>query len=128
MDRRDDGIRPLGFHRHAAFLHHAERCTQEGLRGRGAKAEDDARSNDRDLVGEPREAGANFGAVWRFVDAPLRLRFARPFEVFDRVGDVDVVAIDARRVERAIEEPARGSDERATGAIFCVSRLLPDDE
>ena len=128
MDRCDDGVRPFRFHRHAAFLHHAERGAQKGLRGRGAKAEDDARANDRDFIGEPREAGVNFGAVWRLVNTTFRLCFARPLEVFNRVGDVDIVAIDARRFERAIEKPARGPDEWTTGAILCVSRLFADDE
>ena len=128
MDGRHDGFCPLGFHRHAALLHHTERGAEERFRRRCAEAEDDAGSNECDLVDEPREAGAYFGAVRRLVNASLRSCFARPLEVFYGVGDVDIVAVDAGRLECAIEQAAGGSDERASGAVLCISGLFADDE
>lgn len=128
MDGRYDGFRPLGLHRHAALLRHTERGAEERFRSRCAEAEDDAGSNERDLVGEPGETRAHFGPIGRLVNASLRSCFAGPLEVFYGVGDVDVVAVDAGRLERAVEQPASRSDERASGAVLGVSGLFTDDE
>src|SRR5262249_45750385 len=47
-----------------------------------------------------------------------------PFEVLDRVRHVRVAALDAGRLERAIEQPARRADERPPRTIFLVARDL----
>ena len=56
--------------------------------------------------------------------APLAARLV--LEVLHGVGDVDVRAVDARRLERAVEHLARGADEGAPGKILLVARLLAD--
>lgn len=50
----------------------------------------------------------------------------RPLEVFGGVGDVDVVAIDARCIEDVIEETPGRSDERPAGAVLGVAGLFAD--
>src|SRR5437899_9170575 len=46
--------------------------------------------------------------------------------MLDGVGDVDALAIDARLLERLIEQPARRTDERLSLDVLAVTRLLPD--
>jgi hypothetical protein len=43
-----------------------------------------------------------------------------------RVGDVKMLAVYARRFERAVEEPARRADERQAFLVFLVAGLLSD--
>jgi hypothetical protein len=56
------------------------------------------------------------------VQPPLAARL--PFEVLDRVGHVEVLAIHARRLERPVEEPPRRPDERQAFPVFLVAGLL----
>ena len=128
MDGCYDRFCPFGLHRHAALFHHTERGAEERLRRGCAEAEDDAGSNECDLALEPREAGAHLGPIGCLVNASFRSRFARPLEVFYGVGDVDIVAVDAGRLECAVEQSAGWSDERSSGAVLCISGLFADDE
>ncbi|HEY5705466.1 MAG TPA: hypothetical protein VIS96_07840 [Terrimicrobiaceae bacterium] len=47
-------------------------------------------------------------------------------EVANEVGDVAFRAIHSGLFQRAIQQPARGSDERPPFAVFRVARLLAD--
>src|SRR5688572_32105470 len=49
-------------------------------------------------------------------------------EMLDRVGDVERGAIDAEFRQGAIEQLARGSDERKPGEVFRIPGLLADNE
>ena len=49
-----------------------------------------------------------------------------PLEVLDRVGDVEVLAIDPRRLERAVEQASRRPDERQSLLVLLVAGLLAD--
>lgn len=106
MHRGDDRGRPFRLDRHPALLHHAEVAAEQCLGGRRAQANDDARTNQRDLLLEPRTTRANLARTGCLVDAPLRLGVARPFEMLDRVRDIDLVAIDAGRLEGPVEQAA----------------------
>jgi hypothetical protein len=44
--------------------------------------------------------------------------------VLDRVGHVDLAAVDARHLEPAVELAARRSYERSSVAVLAVARLL----
>ena len=127
MDRREHDLGPRRLDGDATLFHHAEARAEDRLRGDRAKAEDDVGPDDRDLVLEPWEARAHLAGAWRLVQTAFAARVARPFEVLDRVGDVDVLAVDARGFERAIEQLAGRSDERASGGVLDVSGLLADD-
>jgi hypothetical protein len=48
------------------------------------------------------------------------------FEMLDRIGDVDLLPVDAGLLERPVEHLARRADERLAGEIFLVAGLLAD--
>ena len=48
-------------------------------------------------------------------------------EVLDRVGDVGEVPVDARRVERLVQEFSCRTDERFTDAVFLIAGLFADE-
>ena len=56
------------------------------------------------------------------MDAALALR--RPLEVLDHVGDVDLGAVDARRLQRLVEHAAGRSHERPALLVLLVAGLL----
>lgn len=70
---------------------------------------------------------ANLARVGRLMNASLRLGVARPFEMLDCVRDVYVVAVDAGRVERAVEQLARWSDEGPPRLVLLITGLFSDD-
>ena len=127
VDRRKRCRRPARFHGDPTRLHDAEGAAEEGLRGRGAEADDDLWFDERDLVLEPRHARADLSGVRCLVDSPFRARVTSPLEVFDRVGDVDVLARDSRGIEGSIEQLPGRADERVTGLVLHVARLLAYD-
>jgi len=46
--------------------------------------------------------------------------------MLDRVGDVNLIAIDSRLRQRAIEDFSSRPDKRFSGDIFIIPRLLAD--
>ena len=48
------------------------------------------------------------------------------FEMLDRIGDVDLLAIDACLLQRAVEHQAGRTHERFAGKVFLVAGLLAD--
>jgi hypothetical protein len=59
------------------------------------------------------------------VDSPLPTRL--PLEVLDDVRDVGELPVDARLLERPVEQLARGADERPAREILLVAGLLTDE-
>ena len=51
-----------------------------------------------------------------------------PFEVFDDVGDVDTLAIDPDRLERAVEYATRRTNEGRARQVLCVARLFAHED
>jgi hypothetical protein len=73
---------------------------------------------------QPEPAGPDLAPVRALVDpalAPLG-----PLEVLDRVGHVHVGTVDAGLVQRPVQDPARGPDERVALLVLLVARLLTD--
>jgi len=60
------------------------------------------------------------------MDPPLPA--SDPLEVLDRVGDVGVGAVDARFLQRLVEQPARRPHERPPFEILLVAWLLPHQD
>ena len=114
-----------GFEELAAALRDAECATEQGLRGGGAETDHDFGLEQCDFGIEPWAAGGDFRAIWFFVDAAFAARL--PFEMFDGVGDIGFVAIDAGLLERGVEEFSGGADEWLALAIFLVAWLLADE-
>ena len=104
MNRREYDRRPFGLQPDAAGFHDAERASEQRFRGDRAEADDDLRFHQRNLVLEPGKAGANLSETRGFMEATLRARILGPLEVLDRVREIEVIAIDACCVERAIED------------------------
>ena len=119
--------RQFRFDRKAALLHNAECSPEQCLRRGGAEADDHTRLDDRDLVLQPWETGADLGGIGRLVNPPRGARIFGPLEVLDGVRDVHVVTRDSCLVEGTIEQLARRADERPARAVFHVARLLADD-
>src|SRR5215475_13279794 len=98
MHRRDDARRKLMRNRFSPSLRYLEGFPQQALSSRGSEANDDLGLQHGDLRLQPRTAGRNLQLVRFFVDATLPAWL--PFEMLDRVGEVNLVAIDVRGFER----------------------------
>ena len=61
------------------------------------------------------------------VDPPLARALLGELEVLDRVGDVGLLAVDARVAQRAVEQDPGGPDERQAAPVFLVTGLLADE-
>lgn len=109
----------------SAFLRYPVSGSEDRLRSRRAEAHDDAGPEQPDLGFEPRPAGTNLRRVRLFMQPPFA-----PFlelEMFHRVGDVDGRTVDAGIGKGTVEQASRGSDKRAAGTVFLVTRLLADE-
>ena len=126
MHRGHDVRRESRFEEFAAALRYAKCASEQSLRRGGAEADHDFGFEQSDFGVEPWATGCDFGAVWFFVDAAFATRF--PFEMFDGIGDVGFVAIDARLFERRVEQFPGGADERPPLAIFLIPGLFSDEK
>ena len=106
MHGREDVLGEVGLDRLPALLRDPELPAEKRLCCDRAKTDQHARLDDRELGVEPRPAGSDLRPVRLLVDPPLPAR--PPFEVLDRVRDVDLRAIDPCVVERLVEEPPAG--------------------
>ena len=123
MDRRRDRLRELGLDELAAVLGHAELTRRAATARRWRRGRTStSRLHHGQLGLEPRAAGRDLRPVRLLVDAALAARL--PLEVLDGVRDVDVDAVDPRRLERLVEQPARRADERLPGLVLLVAGLL----
>src|SRR4051812_27899641 len=121
MNRRDNFRRKLGRQKLAALARDAKRWTKDCLTGCRSKRNNQARPNESQFGFEPRPARCHLTRIWFLMNATLAARF--PFEIFPRVRDVTLFAIDSRFFERAIHVFPRRPDERFPGQVFVISRL-----
>src|SRR6476619_28597 len=125
MDRRGGDRGELALDQLAAVLGEAELGPEQRLRRRRAERDDRRRADEPDLRVEPRRARVDLALARRLVDPVLA---ALPeLEVLDRVGDVEVAAVDPGRLEGAVELAAGGADERMPLAILAVAGHLADE-
>src|SRR4051794_31370667 len=125
MDGRDDDRREVRLKEATALLGHLERVAEQRL-GRD-RAHDDQRlgADHAQLRLEPWVTGADVARVGTLVDAALPA-FLEP-EVLDRVGEVDVRAVDAGALERLVELAPRRADERMALVVLAVAGRLADE-
>src|SRR5215216_39757 len=109
----------MRFSAHAGDGHHTPKQT---ARRCGAERDDRRRLDDGALLFEPPPASLDLIGIRTLVQAPLAAHLE--LEVFHGIGDEGVIARNARRRERLIENPTCRSDERLAGAVFLVTRLL----
>ena len=124
MHGGDGDGRPAGVDWNSSALCDAEGWAQQCLGRGGAEANNDPRLDQAQLILEPWKTGAHFADVRRLVQAAFGPCVARPLEVFYRVGDVDIVAVDARGVERVIEETTGRSHKGPALLVFLIAGLL----
>ncbi len=127
MHGREQRRRPLGIELQSARLHDAEGSSEQGLGGGRSKADDHVRLDECNLVLEPRKTRADLTGAWCLMNASLRSRVFGPLEVLHRVSEVDVIAVEANGVERAIEQLARRPDEIVAEFVLDVPGLFADE-
>jgi hypothetical protein len=54
--------------------------------------------------------------------------FWGPFEMLDRVRDVDSLSLNSGQPERSIKDSPGRSDKRLSGDVFFVTRLFSDEQ
>src|SRR5581483_4408414 len=89
-----------------------------------AEAAHDAGTHDCELGLPPGPAGADLAGIRLLVQS--HLPGALPLEVLHDVRDVDVVAFDPGRLQRAVEHATGRTHERMPLPILHVTRLLPE--
>src|SRR2546421_9593770 len=92
----------------AALHRDLETGRDHRLRRGCAERHDDMRLDGLDLPLEPLVTGVDLALRRGLVQAALATQL--PLEVLDRIGDIEAVALDARGLERAVEEPPRPPD------------------
>src|ERR1700687_4167229 len=110
----------------SAASSHPEGFPEQGLRRRGAQADEHAGLDHGELRLQPGPAGRDLEGV-RFLMNPF-LSARLPLEVLHDVRDVGVAPIDAGFRQRLVQQPPRAADEGAPLDILAISRLLPDEE
>lgn len=96
---------------------------QAASRG-GSECDDGGGLHEGALVIEPPSAAFDLIGIWSFVQPPLPTHLV--LEMLDRIGHEDVAAGNVGLRERLIENSPCRSDERLSGQVFLVSRLLSD--
>src|SRR2546429_4425420 len=125
MHRRGDHRSKGGRKQDPVLAGYAKYRADQGL-GRGrSQAQHDPRLDLLDLRLEPGPAGADLLRVRPLVDATLAAWF--PFEVLHHVRYVGLAAVDPSFFERAIQHLPGRTDERRTGHVLAVARLLADE-
>ena len=124
--RRDGLAAGVGGDPLAAVFRDAEMLPDQRLGGRRAETDDRVGLDKFDFLLDPGPARRDLAGTGLFVDSPAAARLE--LEVFDRVRDVGLTAVDAGLAQHLVKQLARGPDERAAGEVFLVARLLADED
>jgi hypothetical protein len=106
----------------AALSSDAIVVANKSLRSTGAQTDYDLGTNDRDFSLQPWTTGCYFLGVGLFVDSPFTA--LGRIEMFDDVGDVDLVARDSSGEQRFVEQFASGPDKWMTRQVLLIARLF----
>src|ERR1051325_5867092 len=123
MDRGHDVPGQRRFDQLATVLRHLEVISNQRLCCGRAATHHDFWFQQAEFGIQPWPTRGDFARVGLFVNAPLAFRF--PFEVLHRIGDVNLVAIDAGFDKRFVEQLARRADKWFAREVFVVTRLFP---
>ena len=98
-----------------------DRLAEQRLRGRRAERDDQVGLDQRELLVEPPAAGLDLAGIRLRVDAALAARLE--LEMLDRIGDVDLLPVDAGLVEIASKTlpagPTNGLPARSSWSPGC---------
>ena len=102
----------------------AKVLTKKGL-GRGcAEANQNLRLHKAKFSFDPRMTGVDFRITRLFVNTALAALGRLPFEMFDNIRYIDLIAIDSRFLQSAIQQLAGRAHEWTAGEILLISGLL----
>ena len=124
MDRQCREGRERRVDRLAAVARHPHRGSVERLRRSGAEGEEGEWPDNVELGLEPGLAGLDLARTRGLVQAALAA--GPPLEVLDRVGQVDLAAVDLGTLQRLREDPSRRADEGLALDVLAIARLLAD--
>lgn len=102
-----------------------DRCTGERIGRRPSKRYNQMRVHEFEFFEKPPTIVFHFAHGRLLVDAPLAALLK--FEMLDRIRDVRMRTVYSCFVERFIEKPSCGPDERTTLEIFLVAWLFADE-
>src|SRR4051812_46360885 len=109
----------------SAVAGNAESGTEDRLRRSRSKRYDQFRPNETQLCLQPWPTGCDLTRVRLFVDPPFPARL--PLEMFHRISDVNLFAVNAGFCQRPIHDLAGGPNERFARKILLIARLLADE-
>src|SRR5207245_1377167 len=92
---------------------------------RSAEADEYLRLDQGQLGFEPRTSGLELVRPWCLMDSALATLLE--LEVLDRVGDVELLALEPRFGQRLVKHLAGRTDERRALPIFLIPRLFSDE-
>src|SRR5947199_2336107 len=109
----------------AAILRDPERVAEDRAGRRGAEADENLRLDQGQLGVEPRTTSLELVRPWRLMDSALAALLE--LEVLDRVGDVELLALETRFGQRLVKHLAGRTDEWRALPIFLIPRLFSDE-
>src|SRR5687768_15900853 len=126
MHRRSHERGPPMLHEITALFRQPVSPPENRLRRRRSQADYDFGLDHRHLRLEPRMARVYFRRFRFFMNAPLSALLE--LEMLDRIRHVHLRAVDARLLQRAVEQLAGGSDEWMSLLVLLIAGLLADED
>ena len=122
MNSRKDSWGKLGRQYFSPFARDTEPRTKDRLRCCGTHCHDQSWSNDSQLRFQPGPARCDLARVWFLMNPAFAARL--PFEMFNRVCNVNLRPIDSGVLERAIHDFPSRTNEWFARDIFVVAWLF----
>src|SRR5688572_13925669 len=120
---RDEG-RERRLEKAASVARHFCGRSEQRAGSSGAERHDNLRFYRLNPLGEPHAAREHFFAIRFLVNPSFAARL--PFEMLDRVGEINLSWIEASFLECLTQQLPRWTDEWLSGEVFLIPRLLPN--
>ena len=125
MHRRHDACTRVRSNELTAMVTEPEARAQERPCRDRAQREHDMRFDQIDLSLEPRPASLDFNEFWLLMNAAFAA--LDEFEMFDRVGHIDVARIQACSLHGLAQQAPGWPDEHVASEVFDVARHFADE-
>ena len=109
-----------------AMLGNAKLRSQQSLCSGCSQANDNAGKDGCDFLLQPRTASHNFQRIGLLMEPNLAPRL--PFEMLNRVGQVNFGSIDAGRLQALIQQLTGRTDKGSPLLIFAITGLFADQK